>query len=76
MIETIDGRVFDSGDIRFPLGNALNPIDTAGLKQKFDDCVTTGQMNNPSLTGVEPSLYHRLNTLEAISNMRHLFQAV
>ena len=76
VIETIDGRVFDSGDIRFPLGNALNPIDTAGLKQKFDDCVTTGQMNNPSLTGVEPSLYHRLNTLEAISNMRHLFQAV
>ena len=73
VIETTDGRVFDSGEIRFPLGNALNPIDATGLKQKFDGCVATGKLNNPHLTAVDSGLYDRIAHLDQLPDMRKLF---
>jgi 2-methylcitrate dehydratase PrpD len=75
VIETVAGKTFDSGEIRFPLGNAMNPIDAVGLKQKFDDCVLTGQTNNPSLKGIDSDLYQRIAALESLPNIRQLFQA-
>lgn len=74
VIETVAGKTFDSGEIRFPLGNAMNPIDAVGLKQKFDDCVLTGQTNNPSLKGIDSGLYQRIAALESLPDIRQLFQ--
>jgi len=74
IIETTDGRKFDSGEIRFPLGNALNPIDAAGLKQKFDDCVATGKANNSSLNAADDELYKRLIAIDSLPSIRDLFK--
>ncbi len=74
VIETNDGRKFDSGEIRFPLGNALNPIDASGLKQKFDGCVATGKLNNPHLKAVDAGLYGRIIELDQLPDMQNLFQ--
>ena len=74
VIETTDGRVFDSGEIRFPLGNALNPIDATGLKQKFDSCIQTGKLNNPGLKGIDDGLYSRIVHLETLPNIQGLFK--
>jgi 2-methylcitrate dehydratase PrpD len=74
VMETTEGRTFDSGEIRFPLGNALNPIDAGGLKQKFDGCVATGKLNNPGLKGVDEGLYTRIVQLENLANIQGLFK--
>lgn len=74
VIETTDGRKFDSGEIRFPFGNAKNPIDTAGLKKKFMDCVATGRAQNPNMRGADEGLYDRLVNLENMQNIRDLFK--
>jgi 2-methylcitrate dehydratase PrpD len=73
-IETNDGRKFDSGDIRFPLGNALNPIDAAGLKRKFLDCLETGKAANSAIKGADIALYDRIATLESLPSIRQLFK--
>jgi 2-methylcitrate dehydratase PrpD len=73
-IETNDGRKFDSGDIRFPLGNALNPIDAAGLKRKFLDCLATGKAANSSVKGADAGLYDRLSSLETMPSLQTLFK--
>ena len=73
VIETTDGRKFDSGEIRFPLGNAKNPIDAAGLKKKFLDCVATGRAQNPAMRGADAGLYDRLVNLEKMDDVRSLF---
>lgn len=67
-ISTHDGRQFDSGDIRFALGNAANPIDAAGLRQKFMDCLQVG-----GASAMAEPLYARLAQLEALPNLRTLW---
>lgn len=73
VIETTDGRTFDSGEIRFPLGNAMNPIDAAGLKKKFLDCLDTGRAQNAAMLGAESGLYDRIAQLEKLPSIRTLF---
>ena len=75
VIKTTDGRSFDSGEIRFPLGNSKNPIDAAGLKKKFNDCVTTGRAINPAIKGADSGLYDRIVALETLPSLRTLFSA-
>ena len=67
-ISAVDGRTFDSGDIRFALGNAKNPIDSAGLRQKFADCLAVGGAS----TGGD-ALYARLASLPTLANLRTMF---
>ena len=67
-IELRDGRSFDSGDIRFALGNAQNPLDAAGLRQKFMDCLSAGGFTP------DDGLYARLAGLEQLASLRDLFQ--
>lgn len=66
-IELRDGRSLDSGEIRFALGNALNPLDAAGLRQKFMDCLAAGNF------APDDGLYHRLVGLEQLPSLRGLF---
>jgi aconitate decarboxylase len=73
VIETKNGQTLDSGEIRFPLGNAKNPIDAAGLKAKFMDCVATGTALNPDIKGVDAGLYERIANLETLESVRSLF---
>jgi 2-methylcitrate dehydratase PrpD len=68
-ITTTDGRAFDSGDIRFALGNAKNPLDAAGLRQKFMDCLAVGGAS----AGAE-GLYARIAQLEQLPSLQSLFE--
>jgi 2-methylcitrate dehydratase PrpD len=74
VIETRDGKKFDSGEIRFPLGNAKNPIDAAGLKEKFMDCLATGLAQNPGMQGADPGLYERIAHLDTLASVQSLFK--
>ena len=74
VIETIDGRVFDSGEIRFALGNAMNPLGAADLRAKFLDCVATGERATAGrVTPVCAGLYERLANLENLASVRDLY---
>lgn len=61
-----DGRSFDSGEIRFPRGNAMLPLEEIDLRNKFMDC----------LAGVkdldENALYERLKKLETVASVRNI----
>ena len=65
-IELEDGRRFDSGEIRFPRGNAKLPVDDAGLKAKFLDCAAGIG------AAAAASLYERLNALGELDSVRNL----
>ena len=77
VIELLDGRSFDSGDIRFAIGHAKLPIDAAGLRQKFMDCLATGaaaQKAPPDLAAMDGAkLYGRIAELESLPSLRQLF---
>jgi aconitate decarboxylase len=70
VIDLVDGRSFDSGDIRFALGNAMHPLDAADLRQKFMDCIASGE----SSTGVDVELYERIAQLQDLASLRQLFE--
>lgn len=72
-IKLNSGQVIDSGDIRFPLGNALNPMTAQALRAKFVDCVDTGVRSGAKLELSADELYGRLQHLEAMSSVRGLF---
>jgi hypothetical protein len=52
----------------------LNPIDAAGLKRKFMDCLETGKSANSAIKGADAGLYDRIATLEALPSIRQLFK--
>lgn len=43
-IVTEDGRVLDSGPIRFPKGHAMHPLSPQELRDKLIDCVAFGRL--------------------------------
>ncbi len=59
-----NGRVLDSGDIRFARGNALLPLSKADLDAKFRDCTE----------GVEgrDQLLHLLTSMEQQNSLNDL----
>jgi aconitate decarboxylase len=73
VVELTDGRVLDSGDIRFPLGNAGNPMDEAGMRVKFFDCIAAGLADGAQLQVSAPDLYARLSGLENLSSVATIF---
>lgn len=70
-----DGRTLDSGDIRFPLGNAENPMDEAAMRSKFLDCCASGKALGAALQCDDRDLYERLSSLENQPDLRVLFKA-
>jgi hypothetical protein len=70
-IELTDGRIFDSGDIRFARGNAELPMDAVSLRNKFLDCIAAGASPDKGLPGAV--LYERIVDLENLANLRQLF---
>ena len=73
VIELADGRSFDSGDIRFALGNAKLPLDAAGLRQKFMDCIAAGASSADSQPDRGVGLYERIAQLQTLPSLRQLF---
>ncbi len=72
-IQTTDGRLLDTGPIRFPLGNAGNPMTDEALRAKFIDCVRTGKSAGASLSIDDETLYQRLKNLENVPSIARLF---
>ncbi|AWB34452.1 MmgE/PrpD family protein [Orrella marina] len=70
-----DGRTLDSGDIRFPLGNAENPMDEAGMRSKFLDCLASGRALGAVTKCDDETLYERLANLETQGDLKALFEA-
>jgi 2-methylcitrate dehydratase PrpD len=66
-VRTVDGREFDSGEIQFALGNAGKPLDAAGLREKFLDCLSRGGTSDGE------HLYKRLAGLQDLPDLRTLF---
>lgn len=68
-IELADGRILQSGDIRFARGNALLPLKPEQLKAKFLDC-TQGA------TSIDAgALFDQLSRMTRLPSMTHLFSA-
>lgn len=65
-IELHDGRVLDSGDIRFARGNAMLPLADEELKVKFLDCAAAAGDIDAT------ALYRRLDTLTELDTLRNL----
>ena len=76
-IELVDGRFFDSGDIRFAHGNAKLPLNPAGLRQKFMDCMAVSPWSADAQreNGDRGTrLYERIAQLESLPRLRQLFE--
>ena len=73
VIELFDGRSFDSGDIRFAHGNAKLPLDAAGLRQKFMDCIAAGASSADARPDWGVGLYERIVQLQTLPSLRQLF---
>lgn len=71
VIDLTDGRSFDSGDIRFALGNAKIPLDSEGLRQKFMECIAASTDAWPP--GADAELYDRIARLESLTSLRQVF---
>lgn len=42
-----DGRSFDSGAVRYPLGHARRPLDAQARQAKFIDCLSASSVRDP-----------------------------
>ena len=73
VIDLVDGRSFDSGDIRFAIGNAKLPLNAADLRQKFMDCITAGASTTGARPGADAGLYDRIAKLHSLASLRQLF---
>ncbi len=73
VIELTDGRSFDSGDIRFALGNAKLALNADGLRQKFMDCIAAGPSLAKSLSDKGVKLYESISQLQNLPSLRQLF---
>jgi 2-methylcitrate dehydratase PrpD len=65
-VELDDGRTLDSGEIRFPRGNAKLPLSDAALEAKFMDCAGSDARLDSR------RLYGMLAGLETLDHMRAL----
>ncbi len=61
-----NGRLLDSGEIRFARGNAKLPLGEGELKAKFFDCVAGAEHIDAA------ALYERLAGLDALRDVREL----
>ena len=68
-IELADGRVLDSGNVRFARGNALLPLKMSDLRVKFLDCTSAAS----DIDG--PALFDRLSHLRDQPRVAALFRA-
>ena len=73
VIETTDGRSFDSGEVRFARGHAKLPLSLEQLREKFVDCVALGRTTSGMDEAAGSALYEKLAALERQASVRTLF---
>jgi hypothetical protein len=61
-----DGRIIESGEIRFACGNAKMPLTESDIRTKFLDCLSEVQQVNAG------ALYEQLSRLENVRDLRTL----
>ena len=66
VVELTNGKTFDSGEIRFPRGNAKLPLRPEELKAKFLDCVNGSDLDAARLHG----MLSELETLDSVQRLR------
>jgi aconitate decarboxylase len=66
VIETNDGRRFDSGEIRFARGHAQSPLPPGGLAAKFLDCTADAEWFD------HRRLLEQLEHMESLNGIRTL----
>ena len=71
MIHLKNGKTIDSGDIRFPRGNAFLPLTQVALKEKFLDCFNYGGFKGRESQALD--LYEKLIHLQDMKSIRSLF---
>ncbi|MBK1780054.1 MmgE/PrpD family protein [Advenella sp. WQ 585] len=69
VISLKNGQVFDSGDIRYPVGHANLPLDAETLKAKFMDCLQIWH-NHTGIADKAQPLFKALSGLEQQDNIR------
>ena len=74
VVTLTDGRSLDSGPIRFPLGNAGKPLDEAGMRAKFIDCLESAKALGVDLPFTAQTLYSRVSRLESIHSLKSIFE--
>ncbi|AHV93567.1 MmgE/PrpD family protein [Bordetella holmesii] len=71
-----DGRVLQSGEIRYPRGHAHRPLSETELRAKFDDCLAIWRRQpQPADMPAEGILYDRLASLAQVDDVRTLFRS-
>lgn len=70
-----DGRVFESGDIRYPRGHAHSPLSGDDQRTKFLDCFGIWRRHAGELNGMPAgeTLYGRLEQLDQWGDVQTLF---
>lgn len=73
-IITHDGRVFESGPIRYPRGHAHSPLSDDDLRNKFLDCYAIWQRHAGESAKLPPgdTLYLRLTQLAQWGDIKNL----
>lgn len=66
-IELHDGRVFDSGDVRFARGNAMLPLAPGDLRAKFLDCTSEARDIDAA------AVFERLSRLHELPSVASIF---
>ena len=69
VVETSDGRSFDSGEVEYARGDPKLPLDEAGLRAKFADCLAVAGFDDAAAA----TLYAKVAALEKLGNLRELF---
>ena len=69
VIETLDGRRLESGDIRYPRGHAKLPLSDAALDAKFLDCARHGQAPGGA------ALLSKLRRMQTLRHIRELYMS-
>jgi len=75
-IETTDGRVLESGEIRYARGHAHLPLSDADQRVKFLDCLDVWRRQGGEQGGMPDAevLYERLENLAQWDNVQTLFK--
>jgi 2-methylcitrate dehydratase PrpD len=66
-----NGKSIDSGNIRYPRGNAFLPLTKDALKEKFLDCCHHGAFKGEESQAL--GLYEKLTHLQDLKSIRTLF---
>jgi len=73
VIELVNNKLLDSGEIRFAKGNSKNPLTMDELKTKFMECLKVFQTNAKGSQINADLLFSKLNNLNSLKSLGSLW---